>query len=134
MQMRRLLLVSFVLLLLALTSCGVKTESYSITSVDLEDFPYWPNDSLIIELDIQEPQQVLMILYDVLGDSVDVILDSTLTGDYKVSQRAGAIYLEQVGDLVPVEIYSTDHLSSGVYFVRVTAGTEIFTRKMLVVN
>jgi hypothetical protein len=73
--MRRLsfIFLSMGLLLLLLSSCGVKREgSYSTFPLD-PSYPQPFGDDLLIELDLNEPEIVVIALHNVIGDELDVV-------------------------------------------------------------
>ena len=87
-------------------------------SVRLHDaYPNPFNPSTTIKYDLNIDANVELAIYDVRGRLVD-----TLINDYQIANSDYKV------------VWNADMYSSGVYFVRLTAGDEIKTNKIMLVK
>jgi len=81
-----------------------------------QNYPNPFNPSTIIVYDIPELSHVIMNVYDVLGRKVETLVDTErLPGHYQVT-------------------FNASRLPSGVYFYRITAGSFVETKKLMVLK
>lgn len=94
----------------------VKSRSLATKSVLLNNYPNPFNATTTIQYAIPEPAQVTIAIYNTLGQKVE-----TLRSEY---QSAGEYSVEM----------DASHLSSGVYFYRLTTGRYAETRKLILLK
>ena len=81
-----------------------------------QNYPNPFNPATTIRYSVTHGQQVRLAVYDLLGREVVTLVDKRQgAGEYAVSFDAGG-------------------LASGVYFIRLQAGSEVLLRKMLLVR
>jgi hypothetical protein len=92
-----------------------QTDTPTMTAL-LGNYPNPFNPSTVIGYQLSVAGETTIRVYDLLGREVAVLVNGFQTpGRYEVSFHAG-------------------HLSSGVYLIRMQAGTQSFTRKMMLVK
>jgi enterochelin esterase family protein len=96
---------------------GVAGEEELPTSYGLaQNYPNPFNPSTTIEYSLPQAENVKLIIYNLLGEQVDVIVNEyQLAGKYKFS-------------------LSANNLPSGIYFYSLTAGGFSETRKMMLLK
>jgi hypothetical protein len=81
-----------------------------------QNYPNPFNSSTVIEFDLPVRVDVKLVVYDILGREVERILDGEMeAGRYKI-------------------IFDSSNLSSGIYFYRLSAGSFIDLKKMVLVR
>lgn len=96
---------------------GIAGESTLPTEYALyNNYPNPFNPTTIIKYDLPEESQVSLKVYDVLGREVASLVDQKqAAGSYKVN-------------------FNASRLSSGVYFYRISAGTFVVTKKLMLMK
>jgi len=81
-----------------------------------QNFPNPFNPSTVIKFDVPKKSDVSIIVYDLLGRESAVLLNREMNaGKYEITWNAR-------------------NLSSGIYYYRMTSGTEVFTKKLILVK
>jgi spore germination protein YaaH len=84
--------------------------------IELSNYPNPFNSFTIIEFYINKPDRVRLSIFNLLGEEIKVLLDEFKeSGKYKIN-------------------FDADDLSSGVYIYKLEAGSQIVTRKMILLR
>ncbi len=81
-----------------------------------QNFPNPFNPSTVIKFDIPENSNVQLVVYDLLGRTVDNLVNERLNaGQYEINWNAG-------------------NLASGIYYYKLTSGNNVFVKKLILVK